>query len=759
MLFHSLPRALPWAIEFDSVAVTIASCRIAIINISRRAIVANVWNRVSSIRYFISYALKGHHAIAQGNALGQIAIMNLSPEGAKQRLNKTSHDPTLASLHPVWDRLLGVLFLAIQFHQVVAQEESLELSPIVVEAQRDSLVPQYFAGNATVIEEETITQSGARSVADLLVTHGGVRVTSFSGNASGGALSLRGFGENSSSRVLILVDGRPLNRPDMAAASLLEVPLSRIARVEILRGSQTARFGDNAVGGVINLVTKSADKPRSSMEVALGSEAYSLIRLAHDGRYGGNGIAVDLERNFSAGWRENAASELESAALRWDREFRKGTELRAGVSWADEYTGFPGPLSEKEYQENPRQSVYEKSGQADQYFSQQLTRRVDAGLRFGKGGDLSLDLPVAFSSRELEWNLGPGSHTENPLDTWTVTPVARLQKERWSAELGLNYRNDRLSLDQFAEIQRDTLTGHAELERSVIGGFSTVEWEPWTGWHFNAAARWEKAVVDATAESAIFPSDLLLNFSRNNDETNSAYQLGVRWEPLPELGIWLRYDSLYRLPSTDEIASYQGFPLTEPFNDQLKAETGSNVEFGAEYEVSGWKLRVNGFLQQLQGEIIYDYQKNLNVNFADTQRLGGEIDISYRARLWEASVHFTQIDASFQSGKYRGKQVYLVPEQDLSSVVSLQLHEQVKVQAEYRFNASAYEGNDFSNTQEKLPSYAVANLILRYEPKPGVLFYTRMDNLLDESYAPIKYGGVWYPAAGRTFQCGVRREF
>jgi iron complex outermembrane recepter protein len=655
--------------------------------------------------------------------------------------------------------IIGALTWLMLFQPVLAEDEAQELGPMVVEARLDSVVPPFFAGNATVIGEETIRESGARSVAESLTSQGGVQVTSFSGNASGGTVSLRGFGENSASRVLILVDGRPLNRPDMAAVSLQEVPLSRIARIEILRGSQTARFGDQAVGGVINFVTKSAEKPQSSVEVALGSDDYSLLRLAHDGRYAGNGVALDYERNFSAGWRENSASELESAALRWDRELRKGTELRAGISWTDEFAGFPGPLSEQEYRENPRQSIYVKSGQAAQYFSQQTTPRADAGLRLGKDSDLSLDLPVTYSRSDQQWNLGPGFHSDNLLETWSTTPVVRLEQGKAAAELGLTARRESLSLDQFAEISRVKQTGSAELGRDIIGAFTTAEWEPWTGWHLSAAARWQQTTLDATAQSYLFPEDPAFNFSRASHEQNHAYQLGIRWEPRSDLSLWLRYDSLYRLPSTDEIASYQGLPLSVPFNDQLKAETGNNLELGAEYTHDGWKLRTNGFFQQLDGEIIYDYQKNLNVNFATTQRLGAEMDLSYQARLWEANVHFTQLDASFDSGKYRGKAICLVPEQQLSANFIVHPHEHFTVQAEYQFTGASYEGNDFKNTQEPLPSYGVANLLLRYKPKPGISFYARLNNLLDESYATIKYSGVWYPAAGRSFQCGVRYEF
>ena len=70
----------------------------------------------------------------------------------------------------------------------------------------------------------------------------------------------------------------------------------------------------------------------------------------------------------------------------------------------------------------------------------------------------------------------------------------------------------------------------------------------------------------------------------------------------------------------------------------------------------------------------------------------------------------------------------------------------------------AFEGNDFQNLREKLPSYGVTHLLLRYEPKPGLSFYCRINNLLDEHYATVKYSGVWYPAAGRQLLIGVRRE-
>jgi iron complex outermembrane recepter protein len=642
----------------------------------------------------------------------------------------------------------------------VAQESREELPELLVEAIRGSVVPPHFAGSSTIIDEKTIVQSGARSVADLLASEGGVRISSTSGNLSNGSIHLRGFGENSSSRVLILVDGRPVNRPDMASVSLLEVPLSRLVQVEILRGSQTARFGDNAVGGVINLVTRSATaKPVSSIEAAGGSDGYFLARLGHSGTYEGHGISFDAERNFTDGWRDHSASEMESAGLRWNKEIARGNEWRMGLSWIDELNEFPGPLGKEEYQKDPRQSLYLQSGFGDQYFSEQETLKLDSTLLIGKGEDHFFEIPFTYSQRDQSWNLGPGSHSDNRLDQMTLTPVWRMKGQKASIEVGATFRDDSLELDQYGEIERRNLTGDAELKRQVLGGFTAIEWEPWERWHVNVAGRVERSEVEAKARSVWFPEDPELNFSRDGAETNTAWQAGIRWEPVSEIASWLRYDRLYRLPSTDEIAAYQGYPLSVPFNDQLHAETGHNVELGAEFRPGSWDFRANVFSQWLEGEIGYDYLQNLNVNFADTRRNGLEADVGYRSERWEVNMHYTYLTAKFRDGEYAGKNVYLVPRHQASAVVSVRPFEGFRFQGEYQFNGESFEGNDFENGREKLPSYGVVNLLTRYEPKPGLSFYFRVNNLLDKTYATEKYAGVWYPAAGRQYQLGVRQEF
>lgn len=633
-----------------------------------------------------------------------------------------------------------------------ASEERDDLDEIVVEAADASPDVAGIPGPVTIIGAEEIAASGARSVAELLASKPGLRVTSTSGERAGGQLHLRGFGANASSRVLVLVDGRPANRPDMSGISWLEVPLSGIERVEIIRGASTARFGDHAVGGVIHLVTRKGGPPETCLEAAGGSDGYRLVRLNH--REGD--LSFGFERNVTDGWRENAASEMESAFLRWDHDFWNGGRVELGLAWTDEFSGFPGPLTDEMYERNPRQTIYL---QPEQYFSRQKSLRSDAGLEFALGNNTRLEVPVWWSSRDLNWNFGAGSHADNRLTTFGAKPEVRWTSEKMRFSAGFELLHEEIDIVRYAEISRETPIGTADLTRTLTGVFVNAETGPWNDWHFTAAARWARAEVEASSRDLWFPDDPWLNFSRSSSESRAALELGLRWEPADDLSAWLRYDRIYRMPSTDEIAAYQGYPMSEPFNADLEAETGHGLEIGAEWSPGPWRVSLGAFAQWLEGEIAHDFTRNLNVNLADTRRMGLEGEIGWSSEMWEAGLHATWLSAVFRDGPFQGNDVFLVPRFEGGAVVGFRPREDLSLRLEYRFTGASYEGDDLANVRPKLPSYGVADVMVRYEPRPGLTVYARVNNLFDERYATVKYHGLWYPAAGRQFVFGIRREF
>src|SRR5438552_7609918 len=122
---------------------------------------------------------------------------------------------------------------------------------------------QQFSGivgtASTVITAEEIAHSPAQTLQEIIAQVPGVQLTSLYGGVNGlkTSVDLRGFGAFATSNSLVLINGRRLNDIDMAGVDFSTIPRDSIERIEITRGNSGAvLYGDNAVGGVINIVLK-----------------------------------------------------------------------------------------------------------------------------------------------------------------------------------------------------------------------------------------------------------------------------------------------------------------------------------------------------------------------------------------------------------------------------------------------------------------------------------------------------------------------
>src|SRR5215475_15838467 len=138
----------------------------------------------------------------------------------------------------------------------------------------------------SIITAEDIARSPAQNLPDILSREVGVQVQHLlsSTNGSRDAVDLRGFGAFAQSNVLILVNGRRYQDFDLQGFDFSSIPLNSIERIEITRGnSSTVLYGDGAIGGVINIVTKTAPTgPAFSgrIEGAVGSYGFGEGRLS-----------------------------------------------------------------------------------------------------------------------------------------------------------------------------------------------------------------------------------------------------------------------------------------------------------------------------------------------------------------------------------------------------------------------------------------------------------------------------------------------
>lgn len=141
----------------------------------------------------------------------------------------------------------------------VAADSAVDLGKIVVTATRTSKLVSEAPVSVSVITQREIASSPAKTVEDLLVTQPGVQATRAVAIGEGipSSIIIRGIpGSLASSRTLILVDGIPTNASGTPFTIVNEIPMEAIERIEIVRGPHSNLYGANAVGGVINILTK-----------------------------------------------------------------------------------------------------------------------------------------------------------------------------------------------------------------------------------------------------------------------------------------------------------------------------------------------------------------------------------------------------------------------------------------------------------------------------------------------------------------------
>ncbi|HXP86936.1 MAG TPA: TonB-dependent receptor [Bryobacteraceae bacterium] len=141
-----------------------------------------------------------------------------------------------------------------------------------------------------VITQEDIRRSGMQNIPDLLRMAPGVDVARLDANAW--AISIRGFNDRYSNKVLVLIDGRSVYSEAFSGVlwDQLNVPLEDIDRIEVIRGPGGTVWGANAVNGVINIITKSSKETQGGLITAeTGSKENLESLVQYGGKIGGKG--------------------------------------------------------------------------------------------------------------------------------------------------------------------------------------------------------------------------------------------------------------------------------------------------------------------------------------------------------------------------------------------------------------------------------------------------------------------------------------
>jgi iron complex outermembrane receptor protein len=454
------------------------------------------------------------------------------------------------------------------------QSPAVELPPVDVPVPAappppESPLVRDPTGLTTVVD--VASRRAEMSTLGMLVSEApGVVLQQSGGLGQSEQLSLRGA---SSTGVLVLLDGVPLNGLG-GVADLSLVPLPAVQQAEVLRGGSGARYGAGALGGVVNLVTRSAAEPVISGDVSGGSFGTVQGSASASGPVlGGSGL-LELHAGHSDGdfpyvydpLAGNPASNPQTLIRENNQATWAGGLLKGGGrigSWQLDGLAQVNALSR-----GLAGTAVDPTPDAHQDFL-----GLQGGLRLSRTWTSGADTSLRLDARR-ETNTFTGRDLTEDTQWWQAS----------------------LSWDGTIPVGNHWLSGSASV------GLSFADAGP-------NAPRW--AVTSASVQDEWRPGGGTVSLvpSIRVDQAGPfvgvSPKLGVSWALPAGVTLQANVGQSYRIPSFIELYIPSGTTLANP---DLQPERGVFVDGGAGIAGAPGMLRVAGFAAQYENLIVYEYQ-------------------------------------------------------------------------------------------------------------------------------------------------------
>ncbi|MDH4197333.1 MAG: TonB-dependent receptor [Candidatus Aminicenantes bacterium] len=609
---------------------------------------------------------------------------------------------------------------------------------IVVTATRLETPRREVASAVTVIPAEALARTGKTTVAEALADVPGLASLQYGGPGGTVSVSIRGA---NSEHTLVLVDGIELNDPINPSRSydLAHLTLDQVERIEVLRGPQGPLYGSDALGGVINIVTKKGQgRPRLNLAASAGSLSTVSGTLGFGGASG--------RLSFSAG-----LSYL-------------GTE---GVSAAD--------------------SALDGNSERDGYRNLSFSGRADVDL--GRGTEASLLVRATRDRVELDNFGGPFGDDPNSRQDYGSLLVrgqvrSRLLGNRWEPRFsfsvvsaGRDHDNPADSLHPFdSETGRfdslnlkaewlnhlylhpaQTLTFGAELEAERGGSDyeSRSAWGSFLSRFPNKRAATAAVYVQdqwRVAGRFFFTAGVRLD---RHDRAGSAitYRLAPALA-FPETGTLVRatFGTGFKAPSLYQLYA-PGTGWGPIGNASLEPERAAGWDAGVEQDVLGGIIVLSAgyFRNAFRNLVTFDFTRGyINVGRARTEGIELGLEARPAAGLW-ASLSYTRQKARDED---TGLTLLRRPGHKLAAELRGRVLSPLEATLTV-LHIGRSEDRDysaFSYPQVTLAPYTLLNAALNLRLGGGLEAIARFENVLNARYA-----SVWgYGRPGFTASVGVR---
>ncbi|OGI43948.1 MAG: hypothetical protein A2V92_01775, partial [Candidatus Muproteobacteria bacterium RBG_16_65_31] len=537
---------------------------------------------------------------------------------------------------------------------------------------------------------------------------------------------------------------------------------------EIIRGGGAVLYGEGAVGGVVNIITKSPGRAGAAGSVAFAGASYDTRQFDAAYTQGRGPLALHVTANslVSDGYRDN--NNLEQSSLHGDLRLTspaQETYLKFGTD--DQDLRLPSGRLVDPATGADQMATDRRGTSTPNYYSNGTGAYVTMGVTLFRPEDSKVVLDLGYRGKNTQAFLG--SFLDTDISTLSFTPRLRTRYHLNGAPgtftAGLDhYNSDYDSIRSSSEATAATPIHKIGIKQvsTALYGQNISDIGP--GMHLTLGARTQRVntdthdVFDPSAPGAAGDAGAPDGSHR---ESEDAYEAGLRHSLTDAVSWFARDGRSFRIATVDEI--YSTYPGTFTF---LRPQTARTREAGLNYKAGGTDIRVAAYAMKLTDEIHYNPSIYANVNLDPTKRHGYEFTADQRlGQDFSVRANFAHIRAQFREGTYAGKDVPLVPKHTASLALLWQIQTGMQLSTNINYVGSKRFDNDQGNTFQKIPDYQTVDV------KLGAKYGTwtcqaAVNNLFNEKAfdygirslaSSVRYNA--YPLPERNFAVSVKKDF
>ena len=604
--------------------------------------------------------------------------------------------------------------------------------------------------NISVITAEEIKLSPAQTLPELLAQEPGIQKSSQFGNhAVRSDIDIRGFGARGTQNTLILLDGKRLNDNDQSTINFSAIPMENIERIEIIKSAGGVLYGDGAVGGAINIITKTPSYKTKKYLIEQRVGSYDSTQTDAAIEYSNEKISLNLFGNLihSDGYRVNNKLEQRSLSTNFSY-FINNTEifLKSGIS--EQNLRLPGDRAVN-FVTGVDEFSSDRKGSDDPFdFAIEEGTFLTLGFIHPFGDDLELLIDGGYKTKESDIFVENSQEFRN-------TSHANLYfspKLKWRFDLFNTEHNIDIGFDiyhyQFdLDIENTTAvdTNHViaqpqhrlDIEQENYSFYLNDFFKFTSNTSFQAGARIQHSNVDAfdqfdsTATTAGFASSQ--RPSLNKSDRGYMANFGIKHQLNRNVSGYITTGQSMRFANNDDFNQLDA--TFAPSFSNIKPQRGRYLDGGVSYSSEYLNTSLSVYLMEITNQIDFDPARSTNRNFEPIKREGLESSILLKP-IDEITTNFNYAftKAVFDGGLNKGNDVPLVAKHTANLVINYNFFRNMSLSATWNYVGDKVFDNDQDNTFfAKIPSHSTIDMKLGYERGNFDVAFS-VNNLLNKEY-------------------------